>query len=187
MASISDAAAIPAAGAAPDRYDGVSQALHWLVALAMLAVLPLAWVAEASPKESAGFWMFFHKSVGVLLLALMLVRSAWRATHPSPAPKPGPFVGLAKATHWALYAALLAMPVSGYLMSGSGKPVPFFGIVDLPGLPENKPFKEAMNFVHVNVQWAVYALIVAHIAGAAYHVAVRRDGLLERMLPRQTR
>ncbi|MFC3691452.1 cytochrome b [Chenggangzhangella methanolivorans] len=184
MASITDAAAIPGRSSDPARYDGVSQALHWLVALAMLAVLPLAWLAEAAPKEDAGYWMFFHKSVGVLLLVLMVTRSVWRARRPAPAPQPGPFAGLARATHWALYAALLAMPISGYLMSGSGKPVPFF-FVNLPGLPESEALKDAMNFVHVNVQWAVYALILAHVAGAAYHVAVRRDGLLDRMLPRQ--
>jgi cytochrome b561 len=63
--------------------------------------------------------------------------------------------------------------------------VPFFGLFDLPGLPDNKSLSDAARLVHNTVHWAVYALIAVHLGASAWHVAVLRDGTLDRMLPAQ--
>ena len=79
------------------------------------------------------------------------------------------------------------MPVSGCLLSAAGgHPVSYFGLFTLPGLPKNEGLAGAADWMHVAVgQWAVYALVLLHLAATAWHVAVRRDGVLERMLPAQ--
>ena len=77
------------------------------------------------------------------------------------------------------------MPVSGYLQSASGRPVSYFGLFDLPALPENKSLDDVAKTLHLLGQWGVYALVVLHVFATAWHVAVRRDGLLNRMLPPQ--
>jgi cytochrome b561 len=86
-----------------------------------------------------------------------------------------------------LYAVLLVMPVTGYLMAGNGQDVPFFRVIALPGFAHNEPLGLFADTVHVWCQFAVYGLIVLHVAATVWHVAVRRDGLLDRMLPPQRR
>jgi cytochrome b561 len=82
---------------------------------------------------------------------------------------------------------MVAMPISGYLLSAAGgHPVSYFGLFTLPGLPKNEALSHGADWFHVMIgQWAVYALIILHIAGTAWHVAIRRDGALERMLSEQ--
>ena len=175
--------------AASGRYTLTAQALHWLTALLLLAILPLAWVAEAMPPgPGRGYVFTLHKSVGVTILVLAAARLAWRATHPAPALPDGTPRGLelvGRANHWLLYALLLLMPLTGYLMSSSGRPVSYFGLFDLPALPENRELARTANTLHLIGQWLVYALVALHVLGTAWHVAVRRDGLLGRMLPPQ--
>ena len=96
---------------------------------------------------------------------------------------------LAVLSHWLLYLVMIGMPVTGYLLSAAGgHPVTYFGLFRFPGLPTNEHLAATAAWLHVGVgQWAVYALIILHIAATAWHVGVRRDGVLERMLPAQTR
>ena len=95
--------------------------------------------------------------------------------------------GLSHASHWLLYAILLIMPISGYIMSSAGKnPISIFGLFDFPKLPVPKEVGGIAKNAHLYVQWAVYALIALHIAATVYHLIVKRDGLLDRMLPRQS-
>lgn len=172
------------------RYTLTAQALHWLVAALMFAVLPLAWVMVAMPRDapSRGLLFTLHKSIGLTILALAAIRLFWRAAHPAP-PLPGRLVKWervsALASHWLLYLILLGMPVSGYLLSASaGRPVTYFGLFTLPGMAKNDALHDAAEWMHaITGQWAVYALVLLHIAATAWHVAVRRDGVLERMLP----
>ena len=78
------------------------------------------------------------------------------------------------------------MPVSGYIMSSGGKyPISILGLFDFPKLPVGPARGEIAAVIHVYAQFAVYALIVLHLAGTAWHLFVRRDALLDRMLPRQ--
>lgn len=171
------------------RYTLTAQALHWLTVLLILAILPVAWVMVSLPKDPQQAWLFvIHRSLGITILAVVAVRLAWRATHPPP-PLPGgsstaiELVG--RLTHWLLYTLLLLMPVSGYLQSGNGRPVSYLGLFDLPALPKNKGLGEIAQTTHLLGQWGIYVLVVLHVLATVWHVAVRRDGLLGRMIPPQ--
>ena len=124
-----------------------------------------------------------HKSIGLCLLALMLFRLGWRLAHRPPALPPMPLwqARAARITHLALYVALIAMPVAGYLGSvWSGYPVKWFGIT-LPAWGRGIPaLKEAMSTVHFVTSWVLLSLVALHVAAAVLH-AVRGDGILERM------
>jgi cytochrome b561 len=171
------------------RYTPLAQALHWVTAALMFAVLPLAWVMTSLPHDDPGAGLLFmlHKSIGVTIFVLVAARLAWRARHPAPPLAASRLVTIAAfASHWLLYLVLIVMPVSGYVMSAaSGHPVSWFGLITLPGLPKDETVAKTGAIVHLTTQWAVYALIVLHLGATAWHVAVRRDGVLDRMLPEQ--
>lgn len=171
------------------RYTLTAQALHWATAGFVFAVLPLGWVAESLPTGAERSTVFvLHRSVGLTILLLIAFRLAWRARHPAPPEQDGTgrvMAALGWASQWLLYFIFFAMPVTGYLMSGNGKPVSYFGLLSLPGFPKNDALDGGAKVLHLAGQWAVYALVSLHIAATAWHVAVRRDGLLSRMLPLQ--
>ncbi len=172
------------------RYTLTAQALHWVTAILMFSVLPLAWVmmnmSKQSPYRETTY--MFHKSVGLTILALVAVRLAWRARHPAP-PLPANLARwealAARASHWLLYLVLIAMPISGYLFSAfKGHSTAYFNLFFIPGPPANAYWANVAVWFHaVTGQWLVYALIVLHVGATAWHVAVRRDRVLERMLP----
>ena len=176
----------------PRRYTATAQALHWVVAALMFTTLPLAWVmvnmARTAPSRE---WIYtLHKSFGLTVLLLVAVRLAWRAIHPAP-PLPGRMArwerSIATLSHWLLYGILVGMPMSGYVLSATGAiGVPFFDLFWLPDLPKSQAANDAARWLHVAIgQWLVYVLIVLHVAATAWHAAVRRDGVLDRMLPEQ--
>ncbi len=179
----------PAAG---ERYTATAQALHWLTAALMFVVLPLAWAGASVPDAAPGHeaLISLHKSVGLTILAVVAVRLAWRAAHPPP-PLSADVARweerASTASHWMLYAILIGMPLSGYLLSASaGRPTSCFGLVRLPGVRDSPDLRHAALLIHVIAgQWLVYALILLHLAATAWHVTVRRDGVLDRMLPPQ--
>lgn len=178
-----------AAAAGLPRYNPTAQALHWLTSLLVLAVLPLAWVAVSLPPTPAKGTMFtLHKSVGLTILAIVAARIVWRALHPAPPDPntPRALLLLARVNHWLLYLVFLVMPISGYLLSAwSGRATSYFGLFTIPGLPQNEAAQRTAEAVHLLGQWAVYAVVLLHLAGTAWHLVVRRDGLLARMLPVQ--
>jgi len=126
-----------------------------------------------------------HKSVGLVLLALMLIRLGWRLLHPPP-----PLTGLpawqeklAAATHRLLYVVLFVQPITGYLGSVfSGYPVKWFGMT-LPAWGwASVPIKDAMSTIHLVNSFVLLALVLLHLAGALRH-ALARDGYVRRMFP----
>ncbi|WP_298953272.1 cytochrome b [uncultured Methylobacterium sp.] len=172
------------------RYTATAQVLHWLTALFVLAVLPLAWVAVSLPRDSAwkGYFFTMHKSVGITIFAIVAVRILWRAFNPAPPEVyvPRLLTVLGRINHWLLYAIFLAMPVSGYLLSAAaGNVTQYFYLFPIPALPKDEALSSAARQIHLAGQFAVYALVALHVLATAWHVAVRRDGLLGRMLPRQ--
>lgn len=176
----------------PRRYTATAQALHWVVAALMFSVLPLAWAMTSLPRGAPNRDLLYmlHKSVGMTILVLAIVRTAWRVTHrpPPPTTRTGRLEHLcAEAAHVMLYAILIGMPVSGYVLSSAGgNPVSIFGLFDVSVLPRSDTAQRAAVWAHVFVgQWLVYALLALHLAAVAFHVAVRRDGLLDRMVPAQ--
>ena len=177
-----------------ERYTAAAQALHWISAALMLAILPVAWhmtmLSRDDPARES--WYTVHKSLGLTILGLSVLRLLWRAFHrPPDLPGTMPRIerGLAAASHWALYVVLVAMPVSGYLLSAAGgHPVHYFGLFEVPSVvPVNPALAKAGGTLHVLGQWAVYALILLHVAATVWHVTARRDGVLDRMLPPQDR
>ncbi len=187
--SLSKTSGLRSPALAATRYTLTAQALHWLTVLLMLAILPVAWVMVSLPKSPQQVWLFvIHRSLGMTILAVVAVRLAWRAAHPPPPLPGGPSTAMelvGRLTHWLLYALLLLMPVSGYLQSGNGRPVSYLGLFDLPALPENKGLGETAQTAHLLGQWGIYALVALHVLSTVWHVAVRRDGLLGRMIPPQ--
>ncbi len=177
----------PAAGGW--RYDGVARTFHWLI-VAMLVVqysvaLLLAAILPKSAEDALATW---HFSVGSSVCVVMLARLAWRLTHPAPPPPADLSPGLrllSRATHWLFYAGYIVLPVLGWAAaSADGARVRLAGLIPLPLLvPKDDPFGKAMQTVHPVIAITLLALIALHVAGALYHAYVKRDGVVQRMLP----
>ena len=173
------------------RYNTPAQLLHWLAALVIFTTLPLGWIVAHMGRDAPNHhvFIFLHKSFGVLALALIVARLIWRAVR-KPPPLPPRLAkweaGLARATHVFLYAIFVVMPVSGYILSSAhdGHPVSFFGL-PLPALPENPALSKLAGAVHLTGQYFVYLFLAAHLLGVVWHIAIRRDNDLARMLPEQ--
>ncbi len=182
------------ANASAPAYDAVAVTLHWLVALAVIAQIGLGlWMTDV-PKGGLGAraaWFNLHKSIGLSIGLVVVVRAAWRLLHPPPplpASMPRWQVQAARASHALLYVCLFTMPVAGYLGSVfSGYPVLFFGM-RLPswGWKDNA-LKEFFSALHFATALTFVALIALHAAAALKHLVIDRDGVFHRMLPRRLR
>lgn len=172
------------------RWGGVSQLLHWITVVLILA---MAWIGltmgdmPRGPDKIATYAL--HKSIGLTILMLVVVRLAWRWHAGAPAPVAGTprwQERIASATHVALYVLLFAMPISGWVMnSASGFPLQWFGLFNLPSIaPSNHDLHELTEEIHEWLFWAMAALATAHAAAAVYHHLFQRDATLARMLPR---
>jgi cytochrome b561 len=129
-----------------------------------------------------------HEWVRLTILAAMVFRALWRWRHPPPPLPPAPAlleVGLARFTHLLLYALLFIMPLAGYLnVAVAGHAVDLFGVLTIPQLlPENDRLSRWAIAVHLAGQYPLYLFVALHVAGALFHGAIRRDGILKRMLP----
>jgi cytochrome b561 len=147
-----------------------------------------AMLASADNTPSRELLMLWHRSLGLVILAAMLVRLVWRWRHrPPPLPTDLSLLAaaFARVTHLSLYAILIAMPLAGYVnAAAAGHAVSLFGLVRLPPLlAENGRLSQVAIAVHLAGQYLLYFLVLLHVAGAAYHGVVRHDGVFERMLP----
>lgn len=180
----------PATASAPERpYDPVARGFHWLVVLLLVAQYSIALLLpRVLPGTAEGALNAWHLSVGSTILLLMLLRLAWRLTHPPPPPpldlSPGLRL-LSRATHWLFYVVLIALPLLGWTTASAfGARVFLLGLIPLPALvAPDKAFAEAIGGVHASVGLALLALIALHVAGALHHLLVKRDGVVRRMLP----
>ncbi len=171
----------------PDRYNPGSIALHWLHALIVLGLIGWGiWMADL-PKGPERGWAFgIHKSFGLVAIVLIACRIGWRIGHPPP-PNPasqGIDRLLAKAGHTTLYILLVLVPTAGFTsVSFTKYPLKFFGItLPKPGYPD-ETLNHLFSTTHQWLAWTLATVIVLHIAAAIRH-ALKRDGTLERMLPR---
>lgn len=168
------------------RYTSTAVIVHWLIAGIVFAQFTFGWLMQQIPKFPPGVRadaFNLHKSIGLCVLALMLFRLGWRLAHPPPPLPPMPRWQLrtAKATHRLLYAALIVMPMAGYLGSvWSGFPVKWFGITLPAWGTANAALKTLMSDVHLATSFVLLTLVIMHVAGALQH-AMRGDGLLARM------
>ncbi|MCC7347161.1 MAG: cytochrome b [Variibacter sp.] len=177
-------------GTQPGGYSGIAKTLHWLVAASVLTTIPVAITMvrlDSGPMQDRLYNL--HKSLGVLIFVLMALRLLYRLSAGAPAPEPTlnrMERAASSAVHGLLYVLLLAMPIVGYLANSAyGAPTPFFGLFNLPPLvAENEKLSEWLFALHRWTGFTVGALAAAHIAAALQHFVIRRDGVLQRMLPR---
>jgi cytochrome b561 len=172
-----------------DRYGALSITMHWLMFLLLVAVFACMELREiypkgSDPREALKSW---HFTLGLTVFALVWLRLALRLFQLVPAITPQPVrwqALLAKLVHLALYAFMLGMPVLGWLiLSGEGKPVPFYGL-ELPGLiAENEVLAEDIEEIHTTIGELGYYLIGLHAAAALFHHYFLKDNTLRRMLP----
>ncbi len=177
-------------GTRTDHYPATSKILHWLVAACVLLTAPVAIAmtrADKGPVQNALY--SFHKSLGVLILALMVLRLVNRLAVGALAPEPGiePWQKrVSSFVHTSFYVLLIAMPVVGYVANSAyGATTPFFGLFELPGIVGPNEVLAAQLFaLHRWVGWLVILLVLTHVSAALYHHFIRRDAVLKRMLPR---
>ena len=170
------------------RYTRTAIALHWVLGFALLGLLAFGVYMTSLPFSPARLKLFnWHKWAGIVVLALSLVRLAWRLTHRPPADLPMPAWQrrAAHTAHGLLYLLFLAVPLAGWAYSSAaGFPVVLFGLWPLPDfVPADRALAEAIKPLHAALAWTLLAVIVLHVAGAIKHQVIDRDGLLRRMLP----
>ncbi len=173
----------------PTRYSRTAILLHWLVAALLLGQILFGWFLDDVPRGSPlrGYYVNLHKSTGLTLAVLILVRIFWRLRHPAPAlPSfmPAWERAVTRWTHSGLYLCMLLMPLSGYVASNFSKyGVKLFNTVMLaPWAPQNPAIYAVFNTTHVITSYLFVTLIALHLLGALRH-GLRRDGVMSRMLP----
>ena len=172
-----------------NRYRSMSIAMHWLMAVLIVAVYACILLREiypkgSDPREALKMW---HFMLGLSVLVLIWVRLYFMVTGKKPAIVPTPPTWqtlLAKGVHIALYILMIAMPILGWLiLSASGKTIPFFGL-ELPALiSENKDLGKLIKEIHETGGTVGYYLIGLHAVAGLFHHYVIRDNTLVRMLP----
>ena len=181
------------------RYTGPAIVLHWLIALGVIANVALAWIwphlADAQVRPAIDT----HKSIGITILGLAIMRLLWRLTHRPPA-LPDSYkrweVGASHAVHWLLYLLIFAMPMTGWIMDSAYKdaathPMFWFGLFEWPRIgailhmaPEpRKQVHDGFGAAHSLLAWGVYALVALHLAGALKHQWWDKHRELQRMMP----
>jgi cytochrome b561 len=185
-----------AAGAAALDYDGARYSrgavrLHWIIAALIVANLLLGFFHEDFAKPTRGVMMGWHKSIGLAVLALTLVRIAWRFSHRPPAFDPvlKPWeAGLARLVHGLFYLLLLAIPLSGWLIVSTGmkvNPTSFFWLFNIGPLPvaPGEGIHDFAEEAHELLGYVMLLLLVLHVGGAVKHHLDGHRHLIGRMAP----
>lgn len=192
-----------------ERYSSVAILLHWLIAIAILSMIPMGWwmtsAIEQPDTQALAYRVFqIHKSIGFLILALTALRVIWRLTHPVPR-LPREMLGweqfAARATHVAFYALMIAMPLTGWAYVSSGwavstdtpleVPTSWFGLFVIPHLgfieSASDAVRRAVGFAsmsaHSAMAWGAVVLVALHVGAALKHQFINRDGVLSHMVP----
>lgn len=193
---------------ASTRYTKTAVILHWLIAIGIFAMFALGWYMSELPKDAPKqiaydlfdwgiytwqlseqasprtFYFNLHKSIGVTLLGLIIIRVLWRITHRPPALLSSYKAWerkLATGTHHLLYLLMIAMPVSGLIMAVSSKyGVKWFGMDFIGGL-DNTPLREAFKEVHEVIGAIILLVLILHILGALKHKLIDKDDTMKRM------
>ena len=167
------------------HYDAAAKTFHWLVVVLLALQFPLGWlmpdIRRGMPPGAA---MSLHISVGMLALALTVLRFLWRLAHPVMPEGDGPRF-LADLVHWSLYAVVLLMTLSGWFFaSARGWTVDLFGVMPLPHLvAQASPLGRSLGRWHGTLGWILVILIGLHVAAALAHLFIYKDRVMSRMLP----
>jgi cytochrome b561 len=170
------------------QWGSVAKFLHWTTALLILGngIFGLAMDLASSPMQQIN-WLALHKSIGLTVLALLLLRLLWRWRDDRPVEEPAPRwqKTAAHSVHGLLYLLIAALPLSGWWFNSiSGKPLQFFKLFNLPALAQANPaMRHTAHALHEYMFWILVAVLVPHIAGALKHHLFDRDNVLLRMLP----
>ena len=181
------------------RYTPTAMVFHWLIALLMFANVLIMWVVDHLPDGMVRPAIDAHKSFGITVLGLAIMRVLWRATHPPP-PLPATYPGWerwgAHAAHAMLYALIFCLPLSGWMHDSAWKDAPshpmyLYGLIPWPRIgwlmaidPANKDYWHSLlGSVHTSFAYVLYAMVVLHVAGALKHQWLDREPELQRMLP----
>ncbi len=171
------------------RYTRVAIGLHWLIGLMIFVSLGVGlYMVDLSLSPAKLRFYSWHKWAGVTIFTLVLVRCLWRLTHAAP-PLPDPMPRwqrmVAEATHYLLYALMIAIPLAGWLMSSAkGFQTVYFGVLPIPDLlAKNKDLGETLTLIHRYLNYTMIAIICAHIGAALKHHFIDKDDILRRMLP----
>ena len=179
------------------RYSTVAIALHWLIAALILANIALGWRMNRIEGLTKFELFQLHKSIGITVLLLSLIRLGWRLANPPP-PLPADLsrferIG-ALLSHWSFYVAMIALPLSGWVIVSASPynlptvlfktvPWPHLGFVhDLP-MATRKLLDANVGEFHAYLAWSLLALVALHVAAALKHHFFDRDEVLHRMLP----
>ena len=191
------------------RYTKTAKVLHWLIAIAIFGMFALGWYMSDLPKEGPKqlaydlfdwgvytwnlseeasprtFYFNLHKSIGVTILALIVIRIFWRLSHKAPAMLASYKAWetkLASGVHRLLYVLMVALPLSGLVMAVASKyGVKWFGLEFIGGL-DNTPLREAFKETHEIIGVVILLIIIVHILGALKHKFIDKDETLNRML-----
>ena len=172
------------------RYTAPAIALHWIVAILILANLALGLYTVGLPLSPTKLRYFsFHKWIGVTVFLLAAARLLWRLAHPAPALPEGMPAWerkTAHATHALLYLLFFAAPLTGWLFSSaSGFQTVYLGVVPIPDLlSKDKALADVLKLAHKSINYTMAGVIVLHVAAALKHHFVDKDDVLRRMLPR---
>ena len=188
-------------------YAPPARRFHWLVAALVFLQFPIAWYmiyrSEEMPgvndkgEAVKGVWdgvtdtlFSSHKAIGLTIFTLMLLRLAYRLMNGAPKSDPTvpkPLTGISHGVHWLLYLLLIAVPIGGYIGISYGNYLDVFGI-HLPAITaEDKKMSEQVFEYHGLAAQVLLILAGLHIGGALYHKVIRKDRVVERMLPKKTR
>lgn len=184
-------------------YSRAARSYHWLIALFVVIQLSIGLYMTYRGNEMVtvndkgevvkGLWdgitntlYSSHKLLGLAILFLVVLRLGYRLTHGAPAPNsslPPSLIGASHAVHWSLYLLLLATPIIGYAGISYGRYLDVFGFPLPPLTIEDKKFSETIFEYHEMAAFILVALASLHILAAIYHRFIRKDRVVERMLP----
>jgi cytochrome b561 len=173
---------------APPAYNVTARVLHWITAALVLAMIPLGIVIANEWGGPMQEWLYnLHRSVGALLIPIVMVRLVYRLVHP-PLPL-SPDIPhyqqlAAHAAHWTLYVLLLVQPFVGWIATSAYRaPMPMFGLFELPPIwPVDRALSGQLFVVHRALGIVIAVIATVHIGAALYHHFVRKDHVLMRMI-----
>ena len=177
--------------ASDPRYTATAIGLHWLLAVMLVCIASVGVYMSDLPLSPWRLRLYsWHKWAGVTAFILVIARLAWRATHRPPALP----AAMTRATRFAahvghalMYVLMVAIPLSGWLMSSAkGFQTVYFGVLPIPDvLPRNKELGAALLQVHQALNLLLAIVVGGHVAAALKHHLIDKDDVLVRILPRR--
>lgn len=173
-------------------YTATAKSLHWLILALLIVQFAIAWTMPHIGRNTKPETLInLHFSLGAVILVVIAIRLAWRVIHGEPVPEDGipPWqIQSARVVHWLLYLLLFIIPILGWMnASFRGFPVSLFGLFEMPKLLATRQAGFAWTGdVHALLAtYALLGLVGLHVLAGLYHYFVRRDGVLQRMLPQR--